>query len=105
MIKENGLNSKSKKVLLIVAISFIVFIFVMNSDKILGLLGGSLASSNSETMISEALAYYYDKVGNEGTSEVEAVKKNFGCHFEIYIYNNGELDMRLTYSGGKFYEL
>lgn len=107
MKNDNGTNKKLYQILLLAAIPFILIIFVMNSNKTVSSQGGDPSNPNVKVdpVISQALTYYYDKVGNENSDGIEAVKKNFGCHFEIFIYNNGELDMRLAYSGGRFYEL
>lgn len=58
-----------------------------------------------DTVISKALNYYYEKTGDEVSDEITAEKKNFGCHTEIYVYKDGQLEMRLSYAVGRIYEL
>ncbi|PKM50487.1 MAG: hypothetical protein CVV02_11140 [Firmicutes bacterium HGW-Firmicutes-7] len=105
MNKNNGSNKKIYQIVLMVAISLMVLFFIMKLYSRETSQGVELSNLSTDSILSEAVTYYNNKVGNEGSDNVEAVKKNFGCHYEIYIYNNGELDMRLSYSRGKFYEL
>lgn len=104
MGQKNNKNN-SYLVLLPAALLVIVVLFIVGSNRTEAQRGDS-SDSKTDPVIQEALVYYYDKVGDEVEKEnVEAVKKNFGCHFEIHIYYEGELVMRLGYSGGRVYEI
>lgn len=116
MKKENKSNKKIYLGLIVAVVVFGILVFKDDSSNTVALQqvenqdnektdNEKQPDTNQDPILVEALAYYTDKVDINDTDKVEATKKNFGCHFEIYIYNNGELEMRLSYAGGRFYEL
>lgn len=106
-----------KDVALIIALALLIvtafngYIYARNNDQAFiannRSWGGGCCSSGSEnisfdTLRLEALSYYESK---NGSGNYEANVEDFGCHQEIFIYDNGEMVMRLAYSGGNFYEI
>ncbi len=79
-----------------------------NNNKSLGkiLFRSAISNNNSsEEIVKEGLDYYIEKYGQEtDPSLLEAKRVDLGCHFEIHIFEEGELVMRLGYAG-KIYEL
>lgn len=89
-------------------------VFIINANQTIALQDEIASVRDEETIakapkqdavISRALDYYYEKTGDEVSDEITAEKKNFGCHTEIYVYKNAQLEMRLSYAGGRIYEL
>lgn len=73
--------------------------------------GGSSGSGvvSMEELRQIGLQYYVTSLGGnasaEATENLDAVAENFGCHQEIYIYQDGQLVMRLGYASGRIYEM
>lgn len=104
-MNQKGKKNKSYLVLLPAAL-FVIVLFLMLDSSRTQALKGSQSDSASDPVVEKALVYYYDKAGNDIDKEkVEAVRRNFGCHFEIHVYYDGEVVMRLGYSGGQVYEI
>lgn len=99
--KKRGYQS-----LLIAAIPLVIVAFMFISNRTVSSQGGSGATTKVDAVSQKALDYYFEKVGDTVDSDdVEVKRKNYGCHFEIHIFNKGELSMRLSYVGGRFYEI
>lgn len=105
-----------KNIFLIIFVVVIValVVFLIDSNQMMALRGdNSLARgdftlirvSNGDNALSKALDYYYEKTGDEMSDGIKAEKINFGCHSEIYVYKNGQVEMRLSYTFGRIYEL
>jgi hypothetical protein len=110
--KQKSTNSKSIKYIFIVLIIIVAFFGV---NKLLESNNTSLSASlfrsakivNGSTgeITKEGLDYYMENYGqNVDPTTVEAKRVDLGCHFEIHIFLNGELEMRLGYDG-RIYEL
>lgn len=62
-------------------------------------------NSPSEDITKEGLDYYMEKYGQGVDPNLVVAKRvDLGCHFEIHIFEEDELVMRLGYAG-KIYEL
>lgn len=103
----NQKNNKNKlyMVLMPVALLVIVVLFLLDPSRTQAT-NGTQSEPGRDPIIEQSLAYYFDQVGEDVDKEnVEAVRKSFGCHFEIHIYDEGELVMQLGYSNGQVYEI
>lgn len=75
------------------------FVFSQRADA-----GTPGTSKNSITEL--GLSYYIENYGDGVETEgVEAVLRNFGCHSEIHILDQGKVVLKLYYSGGRFIEI
>jgi hypothetical protein len=112
-------NSRNKafvnKNIIYIFITVVIIAGLFGANKILSTRNTSLpailfrsatTSNRSTENITEAgLDYYMEKYGQDvDPSLVEAKRVDLGCHFEIHIFEEGKLIMRLGYAG-KIYEL
>ncbi len=65
--------------------------------------GGAAGGGPSIAELEELGKRYY--ASNYGDGEVDVVIEDFGCHIEIYIYEDDELVLSLSYAGGSIYEI
>lgn len=110
--KQKTTNSKNMKYIL-VAIIVLVAIFGVNKFLVsnntsfsASLFRSAIANNGSAADITKkGFDYYMENYGQDvDPSTVEAKRVDLGCHFEIHIFLNGELEMRLGYAG-RIYEL
>lgn len=114
--KENSRNWKDiNKTVVYVFITAVVIAGFFVVNKILSsnntslpaiLFRSATVNNGASVDITQAgLDYYMENYGQEvDPSLVEAKRVDLGCHFEIHIYEEDELVMRLGYAG-KIYEL
>ena len=100
--------------IIIAAAVLVLVVFIINANQTIALQDEVAAVRDEEpiaeapkqdTVISRALDYYYETTGDEVSDKITAEKKNFGCHTEIYVYKEGQIEMRLSYAFGRIYEL
>lgn len=108
-----NLGTKKYLYIVLLVVFGISLVFKFYSNRTLASQGNILSDPNNistgqgvDSISSRAIEYYLENTDEEVNPEdVEVKKQNFGCHFEFHIYTNGELVMRLAYSGGRFYEV
>lgn len=102
--KNQGRNRGIEKYLPIILIALILFVglnrFVFSNSN------QPPASAGGNTLEEMAVAYYVENYGEQGNiDELEATVQNFGCHREIYLYQDSQVVLRLAYSNGEFFEI
>lgn len=118
--KSNKKNNSRKKADINKNIIYIFVIFIIiagffgvnkilsaNNTSLPAILFRSATVNNaaSRDIIQEGLDYYMENYGQDkDPGLVEAKRVDLGCHFEIHIFEEGKLVMRLGYAG-KIYEL
>lgn len=92
-------------VLIPIALIVIAVLFLLDPSRTQAT-NGAQSDPGADPIIEQSLTYYFDQVGEEVDKEkVEAVRKSFGCHFEIHIYYEGKIVMKLGYYNGQVYEV
>ncbi|KAF0091602.1 MAG: hypothetical protein FD141_1391 [Fusobacteria bacterium] len=94
-------------IIIIVAFFGVNKMLASNNISLPAILFRSATTNNggAEDITKKGLDYYMENYGsNVDPSLVEAKRVSFGCHFEIHIYKEGKLVMKLGYAG-KIYEL
>ncbi|SCY45517.1 hypothetical protein [Alkaliphilus peptidifermentans] len=105
-MSNNKDHQDENKVWRYIGIAVIVLIFLVGINRFgfTGRTDGIRTGGNSLGDI--ALEYYFEKYPEQAENEdIEARVKNFGCHKEIHIYNEGTQVMRMSYFNGQMYEL
>lgn len=105
-------SNKNMKYIFIVIIIIVAFFGVnkllsLNNISLPSILFRSAVASNAtaDNITSKGFDYYMENYGqNVDPATVEAKRVDLGCHFEIHIYEKGELVMKLGYAG-RIYEL
>lgn len=109
---QNPKSNQNKKYILIVMIIIVAFfgankLLALNNISLPAILFRSAVASNAtaDNITSKGFDYYMENYGQDvDPITVEAKRVDLGCHFEIHIYEKGELAMRLGYAG-RIYEL
>lgn len=109
---DKAIVNKNHKYILIILIIIAAFfgvnkLLASNNISLPAILFRSATSNNggAEDITKKGLDYYMQNYGDGvDPSLVEAKRVSFGCHFEIHIYKEGKLVMKLGYAG-KIYEL
>lgn len=109
---QKSKNSKNVNYILIVIIFLVVifganrFLVSKNSSLSASLFRSAIANNGGAADVTKkGFDYYMENYGQDvDPGTVEARRVNLGCHYEIHIYEEGILVMRLGYAG-RIYEL
>jgi hypothetical protein len=106
--KVNGRQGKRKfvKYISISLLIMIIYIGLNRFNFTKNAVDVDTPSTGETSLADTGLEYYFEKFPDQvGNKDVEAKVQNFGCHKEIYIFQENNRVMSLVYSNGQIYEL
>ncbi len=102
---EKSSKRKGTDIWKAINIVLIALILLMGMNRFVFSKGFGMSRNNNDNLSQMGLEYYLQQQGGEASSKgIESVIRNFGCHNEIHILKDGQLEMKLVYFNGQFYE-